>query len=545
MAIAVIGGTGPQGRGLAQRCALAGIDVVVGSRDAARAAEIAADLRAGVPGAPGAIEGAANADAVARADRIVVLAVPWGAHQATLASLAQALQGKILVDMAVPLADGNPRKAAMPPEGSATEAAQAMLGEGCAVVGALHNVSAHVLAALDQPINCDILVCGDDLEAKRAVMELIETIGARAYNCGPAESARCIEALTPLLIRLNMSKATGFKHAGVKNLAGSRVTGTTMEFGITFRGDLEKDRVVAICRQAEAAGFDYAWFFDSHVLWRDLYPQMAVAIENTRRLRFGPCVTNPMTREWSVAASLFGAMAVQSDGRFDMGVGRGDSAVRVIGKRPATVARLEEFCRAMKALVRGEAVSYEGAPEPVQFDWTGGYEMPVWVAAYGPRALAAAGRVGDGLIVQLADVGLCQWMGDQARAAGRAEGRDMADYRVMACAPVWVGDRETGIAQTKWFPALVGNHVADIVKHHGAGTDLVPESLTAYIARREGVGADEGYDYHEHTALESDNSAYVTPEITEDFCVIGPPTPTSRRSGRWRPPASPSSTSTS
>ena len=73
-----------------------------------------------------------------------------------------------------------------------------------------------MLAALDQPINCDILVCGDDLEAKRAVMALIETIGARAYNCGPAESARCIEALTPLLIRLNMSKATDFKHAGVK-----------------------------------------------------------------------------------------------------------------------------------------------------------------------------------------------------------------------------------------------------------------------------------------------------------------------------------------
>ena len=123
---------------------------------------------------------------------------------------------RFLVDMAVPLADGNPRKAAMPPEGSATEAAQAMLGEGVSVVGALHNVSAHVLAALDQPINCDILVCGDDLEAKRAVMDLIETIGARAYNCGPAENARCIEALTPLLIRLNMSRATGFKHAGVK-----------------------------------------------------------------------------------------------------------------------------------------------------------------------------------------------------------------------------------------------------------------------------------------------------------------------------------------
>ena len=294
-----------------------------------------------------------------------------------------------------------------------------------------------------------------------------------------------------------------------------------MEFAITFRGDLDRKRVVALCRQAEAAGFDYAWFFDSHVLWRDLYPQMAVAIEHTQKLRFGPCVTNPVTRDWSVAASLFAAMAVQSDGRFDLGVGRGDSAVRVIGKRPATVARLEEFCRAMKALVRGDAVTYAGASEPVRFDWTGGYEMPVWVAAYGPRALAAAGRVGDGLIVQLADVGLCRWMGNQARAAGSAEGRAMAAYRVMACAPVWVGDRESGIAHTKWFPALVGNHVADIVKHHGAGTDLVPASLTSYIARRDGVGADEGYDYRQHTARESDNSAYVTPEITEDFCVIG------------------------
>ena len=216
MAIAVIGGTGPQGRGLAQRCALAGIDVVVGSRDAARAVEIAADLSAGVPGAAGAIEGAANAVAVARADRLVVLAVPWSAHRTTLAALTQALQGKILVDMAVPLADGNPRKAAMPSAGSATEAAQAMLGAEVAVVGALHNVSAHVLAALDQPINCDILVCGDDRAARRTVMAMIETIGARAYDCGPAESARCIEAITPLLIRLNMSKATGFKHAGVK-----------------------------------------------------------------------------------------------------------------------------------------------------------------------------------------------------------------------------------------------------------------------------------------------------------------------------------------
>ncbi|MDP6426767.1 MAG: TIGR03842 family LLM class F420-dependent oxidoreductase [Rhodospirillales bacterium] len=295
-----------------------------------------------------------------------------------------------------------------------------------------------------------------------------------------------------------------------------------MEFAFTFRGDLDKKRVVAICRQAEAAAFDYCWFFDTHVLWRDLYPQMAVAMEHTSRLRFGPCVTNPQVREWSVAASLFGALAVQSDGRFDVGAGRGDSSVRVLGKRPATVARLEEFCAAMKGLVRGDSITYDERPEPVMFDWTGGYELPVWVAAYGPKALAAAGRVGDGLIVQLAEPSLCEWMGEAARDAGSEAGRDMSGYRVMACAPVWVGDRDKGISQTKWFPALVGNHIADILKWHGSDTRQVPEALSAFVQDRKGSGADEGYDYMQHTQIDDENAYYVTDQTTEAFGVIGP-----------------------
>jgi len=216
MTIALIGGTGPQGRGLAQRMALAGLDVVIGSRDGARAEAIAAELQAAIPQAKGHIKGTNNAAAVQAADEIVVLAVPWNAHHSTLSGIQNELAGKILVDMAVPLAEGNPKKTDMPPEGSATEAAQAMLGDGVMVVGALHNVSASVLSALDQPINCDILVCGNDLAAKKKVMTMIEQMGATAYNCGLAESARCIEALTSVLIRLNMSKATPFKHAGIK-----------------------------------------------------------------------------------------------------------------------------------------------------------------------------------------------------------------------------------------------------------------------------------------------------------------------------------------
>ncbi|MBT4425682.1 MAG: NADPH-dependent F420 reductase [Rhodospirillaceae bacterium] len=216
MKVTVIGGTGPQGQGLAQRFALAGVDVIVGSRDAARAATIAAELSAPLKDAPGSITGMDNLAAVEAADEIVILAVPYGGHDATLKGIASALHGKILVDIVVPLAEGNPKKAAMPPEGSATEAAQAMLGEDIPVVGALHNVSAHVLADLEQGINCDILVCGNSLEAKQTVMALIERLGVICYNCGLAESARCIEALTPILIRLNMSKTTPFRHGGVR-----------------------------------------------------------------------------------------------------------------------------------------------------------------------------------------------------------------------------------------------------------------------------------------------------------------------------------------
>jgi len=216
MKITVIGGTGPQGQGLAQRFAMAGVDVVVGSRDAARAESIAAELSAPLGGATGAITGMENLAAVEAADEIVILAVPYGGHDATLNAIQGGLKGKILVDIVVPLAEGNPKKSAMPPEGSATEAAQAMLGDDIPVVGALHNVSAHVLADLAQGINCDILVCGNNLEANQKVMALIERLGVTCYNCGLAESARCIEALTPILIRLNMSKTTSFRHGGVR-----------------------------------------------------------------------------------------------------------------------------------------------------------------------------------------------------------------------------------------------------------------------------------------------------------------------------------------
>ncbi|WP_027855910.1 NADPH-dependent F420 reductase [Marinobacterium jannaschii] len=215
MTVAIIGGTGPQGKGLALRFAQAGIPVVLGSRDAERAAESAAELQQQLDNGAATISGSDNLGATAQADELVILAVPYSAHDATLEQLKPALTDKVLVDIVVPLAPGNPKAVEMPPEGSATEAAQALLGEEIPVVGALHNVSATTLNNLEQPINCDILVCGNQLDAKKKVISLLQSLDVKAYNAGLAESARCIEAITPILIRLNISKDVPFTHAGI------------------------------------------------------------------------------------------------------------------------------------------------------------------------------------------------------------------------------------------------------------------------------------------------------------------------------------------
>jgi NADPH-dependent F420 reductase len=192
------------------------VPVAIGSRNSEYATEVAAELTAILPANSASIKGYDNASAVAAADEMVILAVPWPGHNPTLKDLKQELSNKILIDIVVPLKEGDPKKTDMPPEGSATEAAQALLGDEIPVMGALHNVSAHTLNDIETPINCDVLVCGNGLEPRKKVMELIEKIGVKTYNAGDAEAARCIEAITPILIRINISKAVPFSHAGIK-----------------------------------------------------------------------------------------------------------------------------------------------------------------------------------------------------------------------------------------------------------------------------------------------------------------------------------------
>ncbi len=290
-----------------------------------------------------------------------------------------------------------------------------------------------------------------------------------------------------------------------------------MEFGICFKGSVSPDRARYLVRQAETGGFSYCWFYDSHILWRDCYAAIAMCMEYTKNMRFGPCVTNPNVRDWSVAASMFSSLALQSGGRFDIGLGRGDSSMRVMGKKPAGLSRLTEFAQKVKALARGEEVTYEECPEPVQFDWAASYDLPVWIAAYGPKALATAGRHGDGVILQIAEPALISWFVEQCRTAGKAAGRDMSAFRVMSAAPAYFGSLDECVEATRWFPAMVGNHVADIVEKYGANTGEVPGSLTAYIEKR------RGYDYKKHGRSDNPFLDFITPDIVRSFCVLGSP----------------------
>jgi probable F420-dependent oxidoreductase len=284
-----------------------------------------------------------------------------------------------------------------------------------------------------------------------------------------------------------------------------------MQFGFTLKPEHTIDRTLALTRQAETAGFDYGWLFDSHVLWREPYVLLTLMAQATTRLRLGTCVTNPATREPSVTASTLAVLDEISGGRMDLGIGRGDSARRVLGKPPTTMATLEEAVVVIKALVEGRSVDYEG--KALSLPWAGSWTLPVWVAGYGPMALAMTGRVADGIILQLADPDLIRWFVAQVREAATAAGRDPGSIKVQAAAPAHVGPIDVGRERTRWFPALVSNHVVDLVNKYPR--EALPESLTGYITDR------TGYDYLHHAEVGSSNAGFVGDEVTDRFCVLG------------------------
>jgi probable F420-dependent oxidoreductase len=284
-----------------------------------------------------------------------------------------------------------------------------------------------------------------------------------------------------------------------------------MQLGFTLKPDHTIPATLELTRAAEDAGFEHGWVFDSHVLWREPYPLLTLMAEHSTRLRLGTCVTNPGTREPTVTASALATLNEISSGRMDLGIGRGDSARRVLGKPPITLANTEEAVRVIRDLVEGRPVVYDGTE--LQFTWTGRWKLPVWIAGYGPMALAMTGRIADGAILQLADPDLIRWFAGQIREAATAAGRDPASIRIQAAAPLHIGPLDDARERTRWFPALVSNHVVDLVNKYPR--EQLPPTLTGYIQDR------TGYDYHHHAEVGSSNAGFVGDEVTDRFCVLG------------------------
>ncbi len=286
-----------------------------------------------------------------------------------------------------------------------------------------------------------------------------------------------------------------------------------MDFGAVLQTNPPSARTVQLAKLAESHGFSHVWTFDSHLLWQEPYVIYSKILAETDRIVVGPMVTNPATRDWTVTASVYATLNEMYGNRTICGIGRGDSAVRVTGGAPTNLKTLRESIHVIRELANSRSVEYNGAT--LQFPWSKGSELEMWVAAYGPLALKLTGEVGDGFILQMADLDVAEWMIKTVRTAAKDAGRDPEAVKICVAAPMYIGgDTEHMRDQCRWFGGMVGNHVADIVAKYGEGS-AVPKALTDYIKGR------EGYDYNQHGQAGNTHADFVPDEIVDRFCLLG------------------------
>ncbi|MDN4474038.1 TIGR03842 family LLM class F420-dependent oxidoreductase [Demequina zhanjiangensis] len=286
-----------------------------------------------------------------------------------------------------------------------------------------------------------------------------------------------------------------------------------MDFGVVVQTDPPAQRTVALAKRAEEHGFGFFWTFDSHLLWQEPYVIYSAILAETDRIKVGPYVTNPATRDWTVTASTFATLNEMYGNRTVCGIGRGDSAVRVLNGKPVTVKEMRKSIEVIRELANRRPVEHNGAT--LQFPWARTSELEVWVAGYGPLALKAAGEVGDGFILQCADVDIAKWMIETVKTNASNAGKDPDSLEFCISGPMYIGDDwEHMREQCRWFGGMVGNHVADIVEKYGKG-DHIPDVLADYIAER------KGYDYNEHGRAGNSHAEFVPDDIVDRFCVLG------------------------
>ena len=265
---------------------------------------------------------------------------------------------------------------------------------------------------------------------------------------------------------------------------------------------------------AERLGFDTFWVCDSHVIWNECYALLGWLAAQTESptIELGTMVTNPVTRDPIVLASALATLQGVTHGRMLCGIGRGDSSVRVLKRHPGTVAALESAVEMIRALTDGKSVTIDGSE--VQIPWADAGAVPMYVGAYGAKAFQAAGRVGDGVVIECADPHFISWGLGHVRRGAAETGRELTGFSVVLTTSTFVSDDlDRAREEVRSVAALVGNHVAEVIRN--TGTNSLPPEMEGLIAGR------SGYDYLHHVRHDTDQAAYLAPEAIDRLCIVG------------------------
>jgi probable F420-dependent oxidoreductase len=289
-----------------------------------------------------------------------------------------------------------------------------------------------------------------------------------------------------------------------------------MDIGVVLQTDPPAQRVIDLARRADAGGFSHVFTFDSCVLWQEPFVIFSQILAATSRVTVGTMVTNPLSRDPTVTASLFATLNDMFGNRTVCGIGRGDSAMRVIGRTPSSLDTLGHAIGVIRDLAEGKEIDYHGTT--ISLPWVRDGRLEIWMSAYGPKALKVCGEHADGFILQCGDPDIARWTINAVRQAAEAAGRDPSSLTICVAAPAYVGEDYPHMRdQVRWFGGMVGNHVADLVARYGDTGDAVPRALTDYIKAR------AGYDYSHHGKAGNPSTAFVPDDIVDRFCLLGPP----------------------
>jgi alkanesulfonate monooxygenase SsuD/methylene tetrahydromethanopterin reductase-like flavin-dependent oxidoreductase (luciferase family) len=292
--------------------------------------------------------------------------------------------------------------------------------------------------------------------------------------------------------------------------------------------DLDQN-FVSYCRLLEGHGFNHIYLIDSHVEWREASPYLTLAVLNTSKATAGTCVTNPVSRNPTVVASLFATLQELSGGRMILGIGKGDSSLRRLGEKPDQLKEFKEKARLIQKLANGEEVTYvprfpaheswhiqaEDAVR-LKFKWAPKMKLPLYIAGYSPRVLRFAGAIADGVFLQIADLETIEWAMGHIRMGAEKTGKSLNDIQIVCCTATAISDDlHEACEAVRGFPAFVMNHVLDMLNYYK------PSELPAGLLRS--IDKKTAYDYSEHTRNRAGHSAYVSDEMADDFAIVGSP----------------------